>query len=164
MNIYQKICIWLLFNLLLKLFYLNCIIFNLKASIIKRENRLWSDNIFLCKYLLIPIANIEDYNKNDFKIISKKDLIQSISKSKSVGLFAPLKNNFRALHNNYSPGLTVVTSDDEERYENVNCLRSNDINQVSAQDYFKKYDSSLAKIKKNVEKLEKQNRSRLQYI
>ena len=104
----------------------------------------------MCKFLLIPIDNISECENKNFKIITKKDLIKGLSKSKSEGFFDVSKKVD-----------SEKNSTNEESLNNIACLGNHDINQVSVQEYFKKYDSSLAKIKKNVERLEKQNRSRL---
>ena len=133
----------------------------LQASKIKSTNRLWNDNIFLCKQLLIPVVDISEYENKDYKIVSKFEVFKGILKSKSVGHFEQHKGNFSAQHSGYNPEILDSNSNDEERLDNVDCLKGTDTSQVSVQDYFKKFDSSLAKIKKNVEKLDKQNRSRL---
>ncbi|ESO12919.1 hypothetical protein HELRODRAFT_159507 [Helobdella robusta] len=124
--------------------------YGLTTSTLRRVNRLWNDNIFLCKQLLIPICNRDDLPASfNGELIAKKDLNKHMPKSKSIGRLADSTNN----SNYFSNPNTPIAS---------NCLNAKDSedshNITNHQDYFSKYDSSLAKIKCNIERLEKQTK------
>lgn len=144
---------------------------------LKRENKLWTnDSLFLREYILVPVAR-EDVSKlsEDCELVEIDPVNRSRTGSQ-ISNSSQKSNNSVSLSNSADFKLTktgtestsskpgtnstenknvIVTSDSSERSPGA---KVKDDSAVSALDFLNKYDTSIAGLKTNVEKLEKNAR------
>jgi LysM repeat protein len=112
--------------------------YGLKTSYLQRVNHLWNDCIFWRQFLYIPVSTSDSIPTNyKGEIFTKTDIKKSLSKSTSRGQLSESKDSPR------------------DKEKSCSVQETNSLS--TAKDYFSKFDSSLAKIKDNVDRLEKQS-------
>ena len=116
---------------------------------LKQVNKLWDDSIFVYESLLVPIHSPENLPP-DFEgdILSRAEALKCKIKKVNVHGSRPSDQKHQIT------SALLVRNDSSNNEEQV----ADDKKQVTTDDYFSKFDSSISKIKSNLERLENESR------